>query len=304
MAQENGANKAAAYSGNYLTVTVTGTPPTSPTTAASTTATATASDTSVPVGCVGQDRGNFGQLLSPRKDSTIRQTTLAMNMADGLDHTLTLYPGTLSPSQKECADKNGNNVILPEAQIDNVSRDRNNCIIADSGNDGPAFYDGLIGGVSSFGKPGRLDVVNGHTRAGCDGRTDLVIGGKTINNDVLSCYLQDGATLSDLMSASADPSMLDQAILKSPRLVYLPVVLATDRAQKGYQPMVGYVAGFITDEDVASAATSANGLTLNGNSVKTIRIFVFNRAALADDITEENEDYDKNLGDGVVRLVG
>jgi hypothetical protein len=87
-------------------------------------------------------------------------------------------------------------------------------------------------------------------------------------------------------------------------LVYLPVVLATDRAQKGYQPMVGYVAGFITDEDVASAATSANGLTLNGNSVKTIRIFVFNRAALADDITEENEDYDKNLGDGVVRLVG
>jgi hypothetical protein len=313
MAQPNG-NQSVEFSNTHLTFTVTGTAPStssSAPTSATTSASATASDTSVPVGCVGQDRGNFGQLNSPRAGGGTLQTVLALNMAIGLDHRLSLYKGPLTPSQKECADKNGHNIIdTTYVQLDNVSRNGNNCIIADTGNDGPAFYDGLIGGVGGA-YPGRLDAANGGTYSKCNPtRSNLSIGGKTINNDELSCFLKTDAcspnpcTLADIAGPNANTSMLDQNISKSPRLVYLPVVLATDRAQHGYQPVISYVAGFITDEDFTTHATSANGITTQGNSVKTVQVFVFNRAAIVDDYKSENEDYDQDLGAPMVRLVG
>jgi hypothetical protein len=301
MAQPSG-NQAVQYSTTSVTITVTGSAPTS----ASTSAAATASSTSVPVGCVGQDRGNFGQLDSPRNDSA-NKTALAMNMAVGLDHRLALYDGPLSPTQKECADKNGHNNIDPShVLLDNDTVGPNNCIIADSGNDGPAFYEGLIAGVSSPSAVGRLDVANGHTKPGCGSpeRADLNVNGHMINNDELSCYLTNGATLADLDSPNATSDMLDQSIAKSPRLVYLPVVLANDRAQKGFQPIIGYVAGFITDEDYGTEATSSNGLTLNGNSVATIRVFVFNASTIINDPNNPDQEYNPALGKPVIRLIG
>ena len=311
MAQPSGANKPIEYSSHFIQITVTGSAPSTsssaPTSAStSASASATASATSVPVGCVGQDRGNFGQMDSPRAGGGVHQTVLATNMAIGLDHLLVRYPKPLTPTQKECADKNGHNLIdsTTVVKLDDVSRDGNNCIIADSGNDGPAFYDGLIGGVGSTIK-GRLDVANGQTSSLCNPtRSNLTVNGRTINNDALSCFLKNGATLSDLASSTATSSMLDQRIAKSPRLVYLPVVLANDRAQKGYQPIITYVAGFITDEDSTTAATSANGLTYNGNSVKTIRIFVFNPATIIGDPNNPDEKYDPSMGVGTVRLIG
>ena len=304
MAQPNG-NQAIQYSNNYVTVTVTGSAPSTSSSAPTSASTsASASATSVPVGCVGQDRGNFGQMDSPRAAGGTHQDVLALNMAIGLDHQLVPYSGALAPTDKECADKNGNNPLNTDiVKLDNVSRAGNNCIIADSGNDGPAFYDGLIGGIN--GKPGRLDVANGQTASSCDPlRNNLAVGGKTINNDELSCFLQNGATLSDIAGPNATTSMLNQSISKSPRLVYLPVVLANDRAQKGYQPIITYVAGFITDEDYTTHATSANGLSINGNSVKTIRIFVFNKNAIIDDYQQQNQDYQASLGNPTVRLIG
>jgi len=312
MAQPNGTNKPIEYSGNSVTITVTGSAPSTsssaPTSAStSASASATASDTSVPVGCVGQDRGNFGQMDSPRAAGGVHQTVLALNMAIGLDHTLVRYPKTLSPTQKECADKNGHNLIdsTTVVKLDNVSRNGNNCIIADSGNDGPAFYDGMIGGISSQSVKGRLDVANGSTSPLCNpSRANLTVGTHTINNDALSCFLKNGAKLSDIASSNASPDMLDQSIAESPRLVYLPVVLANDRAQKGYQPIITYVAGFITDEDYTTAATSANGLTYQGNSVKTIQIFVFNPNTVIFDPNNPDQDYDPTLGNPTVRLIG
>jgi hypothetical protein len=268
-----------------------------------TTTTATATTTSVPVGCVGQDRGNFGQLDSPRALSSEdgNNERLAYNLALGLDHLPVPY--TFSDIQKECADQNGNNVISGNVRLDDESRAGNNCIISDEGNDGPQIFKGLISGIG--GNPGRLDVVNGSTKAGCNGG-DVSHGGYMINNDVLSCYLSGGATLADISAEDGvEDFMLDDSVKDSPRFCWLPVVLATDRAQKGYQPLVDYLPAFITDEDqVPTAASADNGLELQGNSVKVIRMFVFNKDALGPDQQSPDIDYDPDLGVANVRLVG
>lgn len=298
MAQPKG-NKEASYSTNAIILRVGGvaSPTPSPT---PTTEPTTPPSESIPVGCVGQDRGNFGQLNSPRKGVTGRSDRMAKNMALGLDHMLVPFRwGNQAPTDS-CAHSNGNNPI-PGAQLDNVSRPGNNCIIADSGNDGPAMFKGLIAGVD--GSPGRLSAAAGTTT--CSGRSNTVIGGTSVNNDVLSCFLNDGYSLADISAPSGvTPEMLDGSVKDSPRFVWLPLVQATDRSEKGYQPMIDFVPAFITDEAYGSAATSANGLSIKGNSISDIQLFVFNKDALAVDERSPVTEYNPEYGRALVRLVG
>ncbi len=94
------------------------------------------------------------------------------------------------PERKQCDEPSS---PLVGAQLDDVSRNGNNCIVGDPGNDGPKTYDGLVTGLGD-GTPGRLGGrARPHT---CHDRSDLVMGGHVLNNDVLSCFLRDGATLS------------------------------------------------------------------------------------------------------------
>lgn len=289
-------NNSMTYSSNHLVIRVTGGP--APT--VTDTPTPTAEPSGVPVGCVGQDRGNFGQLDSARKEGGSKQTRFARNLALGIDHTLVPYVFAEGMhEQKQCDDPGA---PLPYVQLDNVSRNGNNCIVGDTGNDGPKTYDGLVAGLGD-GTPGRLDVANGHTT--CPSRSDLNLGGHVVNNDVLSCFLRGGATLADISKTSGvSQSMIDPDVMKSPRFVWLPVVYASDRAQKSFQPIRQFVPGFITDETQVSAASSSNGLDINGNSVKVLHVFTFNRDVLPTHENSETTDYDPEVGGAMVRLVG
>lgn len=277
--------------------------PTDPSTAPSPTTSvppASASPTSVPVGCAGQDRGNFGQLQSPRKDVGANQS-LALNMALGLDHVLLPFDFTGRTPTKSCTAGGG---LIAGAVPDSVSRDGNNCIEGDTGNDGPRLFDGLVTGTG--GHPGRLDVVNGPTT--CAGRSDRVVGGRAVNDDVLSCFLRGGASLATISQESGvTTDMLDARVMDSPRFVWLPLVVATDRAQKDFQPILDFVPAFITAETttVNGAATPAeNGVEVNGNSVKVIRLFAFNEDALPVEERSPTTTYRPGLGRPLVRLVG
>jgi len=254
----------------------------------------------VAVGCVGQDRGNFGQLDAPRLEGGTKQARLALNLARGMDHELIPYVFPDGLTEKKDCGSGGS--LLPDAQLDEISRVGNNCITGDTGNDGPKMMDGLIQGISGVA-PGRLDVANGATT--CPGRSNASISGKLINNDVLSCFLRHGATLADITQTSGvTTQMLDRSVFDSPRFVWLPVVYATDRAQKNFQPIRHFVPGFITDETQTTEATSTNGLEINGNSVVVLNIFTFNRDALPTTETSDTTDYDPEVGGGIVRLVG
>jgi Flp pilus assembly protein TadG len=264
-------NNSFTYSTNHLVLRVTGTPPSD-----APTATPTAGESGVPVGCIGQDRGNFGQLDSPRQEGGAKQTRFARNIALGIDHKLTPY--VFAPEVQEQKQCDSPQSLLVGAQLDDISRNGNNCITGDTGNDGPKTYDGLLAGLGD-GTPGRLDVANGQTT--CALRSNMSRDSRVLNNDVLPCFLRNGATLSDIASSTGvTTDMLDPAVIKSPRFVWLPVVYAHDRAQKGFQPIRQFVPGFITDETQTTPATSDNGLVIDGNSVKVLKVFTFNRDAL------------------------
>ncbi|MGY2875441.1 hypothetical protein ACVW00_002631 [Marmoricola sp. URHA0025 HA25] len=289
-------NNSFTYSSNHLVIRVTGGP--APT--ATPSATPTAVDTGISVGCLGQERGNFGQLDSPRHEGGSKQTRFARNIALGIDHRLVEYKFPDAVAERKQCDEPAS--PLPGSQLDDTARNGNNCIVGDTGNDGPKTYDGLVAGLGD-GTPGRLDVAHGHTS--CPGRSDVTMDAHVINNDVLSCYLRDHATLADITSATGvTTSMLDAAVMDSPRFVWMPVVYASDRAQKSFQPIRQFVPGFITDETQTTAATSANGLEINGNSVKVLHVFTFNRDALPTEEESETTDYDPSLGGAIVRLVG
>lgn len=298
LAQKN--NDTLEYSATHLVLRVAD--PVAPTPTPTATPSPSSSPTAVnlAVGCVGQDRGNFGQLDAPRLEGGTKQARLARNLAMGMDHELLPYVfATGLPERKDCGSGGS---LLPGAQLDDLSRPGNNCITGDTGNDGPKMMDGLVSGISGVA-PGRLDVANGATT--CPGRSNASLEGKVINNDVLSCFLRNGATLEDIsQTTGVNSTMLDRSILDSPRFVWLPVVYATDRAQKDFQPIRQFVPGFITDETQTSAATSHNGLEINGNSVSVLNIFTFNRDALPTTETSDTTDYDPEVGGGIVRLVG
>lgn len=311
MIQPNGAGKTPEYSSTNLVFRVgsAGTPTTpatsattSPTMTVSATPTVTATPSSVPVNCVGQDRGNFGQLDSPRKDASNKQDRLALNLAKGLDHQLVPFVfASDADTTKDCG-KVGDSIA--GAQLDSTPIDGRNCIQGDTGNDGPALYDGLVSGL--LGEKGRLDVSRGATSCPADpSRTNTSIGSTTVNNDVLSCFLTNGATLTDITQTSGvDSSMIDPSIVDSPRFVWLPVVYANDRAQKNYQPILEFAPAFITDETQTTPATAENGLEINGNSVKVLHTFTFNKAALPIDEQSPTIDYEPVVGGSIVRLIG
>lgn len=279
-------------------------PSSSPTSSAS--PSAGSSPTSIPVGCVGQDRGNFGQLESPRKDESNLQKAFALNIAKGLDHRIIPFCQTVGNSCPPEPNKDCGTATSPitGGKPDFESVDGKNCIKGDTGNDGPKTYDGFIGGGDI--PVGRLDASNGQTRCpnGRHTRTNVAIGGKSINNDVLSCYLRGSYQLSDIAQPSGvTPAMLDQSVTDSPRFVWLPVVFANDRAQKNYQPILEFVPAFITDETQTSAATSDNGLEIVGSSIKVLTLFVFNKDALSPEEQYDSVDYDPTLGTPIARLV-
>lgn len=296
-------------SARYLQVGPEATPTAAPTTAGPT-ADPSASPSSVPVGCYARERGNFGQLESPRRGVSPIQQALAPNIALGLDHQLVPFEGATS---NNC----GRHYPIPGGVFDQADGAGNpvngaNCITGDTGNDGPKMYEGFVAGLSD-GTRGRLDadVPGRETSPLCSSRSNMTVGSHSINNDVLSCFLRNGAHVDDLSqptSASNTVDMqrarLDPRVMDSPRFVWLPVVYANDRAEKDFQPILDFVAGFITDETQSTAATSANGLTISGQKLTELRIYIFNKDALPPESTQDTTEYTDAIGQPVVRLVG
>lgn len=249
------------------------------------------------VACAESQRGNFGQMESPRAGVTQKQKAYAANVRFGMDHALVAFANATG-------DQCTSDGAPAGARIDNVSRPGNNCLYVDPGNDPNGLTDGLLAGVTGVSAPssaaadnpsrGRLTAV---TTSGC-GRAAGSVGGYAVNNDTLSCYLRPGYSLGDIARSGAVPAdALDPAILDSPRFFYAPVVYAEDRELKQYLAIKDFVPVFLTDESelstkAATDATAANGITVNsGGKVQGLQLFAFNAEALPKPPNGETAEY-------------
>jgi hypothetical protein len=249
------------------------------------------------VSCSEHQRGNFGQLDSPRTrgplPSTQKQTVYARNVAFGLDHELVPF---VDPASLQCAGDGS----PPGALIDAVqSLDGRNCLYVDPGNDPQGLTDGMLGGGRIAQGDGRLEKP---TNPACD-RPDYVRDGRSYNNDTLSCYLKPGYQLSDIAKDTGVPEgALDSSIYDSPRFFWVAVVHAPDRMLKKYLAIKTFAPVFLTDETVSSDATANNGLIINGGGkVQSMQLFGFNPDALPVKPNAETTDYEPG-GRKVVRL--
>ena len=158
-----------------------------------------------------------------------------------------------------------------------------------------------------------------NTRTGCDplggnSNRDLTFGSTTysVNNDVLSCYFKNGTTsIADVAKASYNSGVaFIPEILNSPRFFYVPV-LAIQPSNGGSETysIIDFRAAFITDETATTTAiqnsktgTSNNGLLVQGNDIKQLKVVFFNDKALPLDGNIPLIDY-LGTGNRVIRLI-
>ena len=272
------------------------------------------------VACDDNQRGNFGQLDSPRSGVNQLQDRLGYNIALGLDHKLDRFDPSLAlpvdlSADPECGIVDG---VPTGALIDNQVRNGNNCIYVQGGNDPSALTAGLLTGVSGAAgsKPGRLFSAPTSQRCTDNGRTappkanDAHVSWSSINRDTLSCFLKDGVDLDDIAKDGADIDLLDESIKQSPRFFHVPVVYSQEREDKKYLAIKQFAPVFLTDETIAACASSKpcasanNGIQMNtgGSQIFAVQLFAFNDNTIPVDPNGDDSEWFPG-GRAVVRLI-
>ncbi len=110
------------------------------------------------------------------------------------------------------------------------------------------------------------------------------------NSDVLSCFLKNNTLkLSDTVGYNGTDPLFTPDIWNSPRLAIVPILDHDPNGTK-WMPIVGFAAGFITDQPTGASrqnpivtGATDNGLVVeNPQKLRAIRMFFFSMAALPD----------------------
>lgn len=242
-----------------------------------------------------KNSGNFGSLTIARTDSNNNANSgwLPLNIALGIDIPdvlLNVYTEPITTSSCDNGDSFGIFSDTVSTQI--------NCLETDPGFPQNPATNGLITGVSSSpAVPGLLT----HVDSGCGEannlppvRTVQAHGSYTINNEVLSCYFDNGSvTVGQVSSESYSGGVvISQDIYSSPRFFWIPIVNRQPANGRTSYPIVDFRAAFLTGENSTaykghSTASSyyyddatTNGLVVAQNAVQSFRVVMINPNAL------------------------
>ncbi len=235
------------------------------------TAILTVGDVGTPTCPASSAGGNFGMLGFG--DQSNPNTDIAQIFKTGPEKTIVAYPD--SPAPTYC------NGQPPPALIYDSTVDDANCVYTAGGFKPNAATAGLLSDSDA-----RL---NKDTTPAC-GSSRTTVGGYSINNDTLSCFLTNTTTtLADIESSSyAGPPVLSPDIIKSPRFFFVPV-FGTEPAtgtSKAY-PIIEFRPAFLTDQPVTATQGTApnpgNGITMCcSNKVQSLNFILFSPKALPD----------------------
>jgi hypothetical protein len=249
--------------------------------------------------CDSSYQGNFGTIDLPRTDTN--SFTLQWNIAEGVEPTLAIHP---SPNG-QCDGQPGS-VVSTTAPVDGT-----NCVYTEPGLKIAETNQGLITGKG--GVPGRLeaDSTAGCSRNGNSDRTTAVVEGFRINDDILTCFITNGATIQNLVDGgSVAQGALSSDIFGSPRFFWLPVLDTDPSTGRKAWPIVGFRPGFITDQslsasnDAPGTISDLNGLVTGPSGIREVHVVLFDESALPDFAPAQGgeADYDGS-GPKVVVLV-
>ncbi len=262
----------------------------------------------------GSSSGNFGTLKFPRTDVPTGNE-IAANIALGLQSPMapTVHQWALDNPTLAGTCSNGVNGALtaPNGAVTLVAGV--NCVDTDTGLAANVATEGLVQG-GTYGK----GVLREKTTSGCDPtggsnqRTLPIATNPKINDDVLTCFFTDGSTsIADIAKETySGGPVLDDSILRSPRFFYVPV-LAIEPTSGGSArySIIDFRAAFLTDETATATAvkgshtgTADNGVWVQGQDVKQIKVVFFNSDALPVDGDIPVIDY-LGTGNRVIRLI-
>jgi hypothetical protein len=243
-------------------------------------------------GCGVAATGDYGNLDSPRKNVNQQADASSLNIAEGIDHVLNLFPSPRPLEEKDSCHGLGGTLPAGAVLDDDAFKDTANCVLVQTGMNVPVVTKGLItGGTASTGAFDGLldtDTLDDCDRNGGDAEKSRI--GVMTNDDVLSCFLADGITVGDVTGASIPASAqhsVSGRIFQSPRFAVVPIIDFPVNPQNGYYPILTFQPVFITDETGpskrgSSYASSNNGVVLDssGNTVRAITVIPIHPDAL------------------------
>jgi hypothetical protein len=241
--------------------------------------------------CGVRATGDFGLLNSPRADTNQNQARLDLNIAEGLDHAVQVFPNVTAAGIDPLGKDNCR--ITPQQPVNGGILDDDatvagggipNCLEINNGNKVDAATDGLIkGGNNPRSFDGRLDAA---ASSNCVRPSRNALG-VDINDDVLSCFLQNG-TLQGAINGT-DPKF-DASIVDSPRFMFVPVLYASINPQNGFYPIQRFAGAFITEQPITTGPGTSptvnadNGVVVGSQKVEGINVMPFELDRLPEQI--------------------
>ena len=265
-----------------------------------------------PYECVGgSSEGNFGTVKVPRTSTP--SSWIPQNIALGVQAPLSLglFPG--SPPPTLCTTSPQPPAVFSSA---GNLKPGTNCLDVDTGLTAQTATEGFIDG-GSYG-PGLLATGSSSPDpdggGGCNaaGTTaPVMVLGKRLNDDVLTCYLVDETTtLGEVARRTYTGEVkFHPAIYDSPRFGWVPV-FGSRPVSGGSQKysLVDFRPLFVTDQPMTATKASpgsstTNGLGLHANQLQTIKVVFLNVNALPDGQAQTPIGPYLGVGPKVTRLV-
>ena len=171
-----------------------------------------------------------------------------------------------------------------------------NCVTTDTGLTANDSTRGLLG---ETGLTGRLQDLN--SAHNCSGRTRSISTGPsrtvTINDDILTCYLDAGKTVGDVTQDTySGAKVISSAIYDSPRFFFQPVLGQKPDTGHSYYKVIDMRPAFLADQPMSATkdnpqVASDNGVVMDNNQVTQLNVIFLNAAAIKDPTTGPLTDY-------------
>lgn len=114
-----------------------------------------------------------------------------------------------------------------------------------------------------------------------------MIQGRHINDDLLSCFIVNGASVGDLVAGNVTGTQaLSADIFASPRFFWLPVLDTDPYTGRKSWPIIDFRPGFITDQaltathDAPGTISAFNGLETEPSGIREVKVVLFDELAL------------------------